>query len=453
MTQANIMIRTLRLGASLLALTVPVAVQAVSQTIFSDTSWTASDATGASLGNAKVVPANAAWTANIPGASWIWVPNPTSPASNAEFVFQTVFWLCGDPLDGGTIEVAADNYAEVRLNNTLVAQTPPGGSSQAFTTVTSATNISRTLLYKNLNVIQVKVKNESSSCQPDDYGCNPAGVLLKASFEDALAENPKCSDGSIVGTKRYPACAPPQTGSKTEICACVGPLNFWANLGGDCVTRCTDKNGNLVDAGSPETLACPLGQAGLFHICQPNGSWGPQQGVCGCTSGSMCGGRCVELATDPMSCGQCGNECPAGGQCAGGVCGCPPGNIVCFANNKRTCVAPKEPRVSHPEQAWCGKKNPVLIECDCAGGLDCRPDTGGQLVSTDFYCQKPLPTCTKTAGNCTGAHGFGAPRDVCITANGVTQCCHSNALVGSFPWIVACDDGTVGSKGCTGPCY
>jgi hypothetical protein len=45
-----------------------------------------------------------------------------------------------------------------------------------------------------------------------------------------------------------------------------------------------------------------------------------------------CDGVCVDLQTHPDHCGACGNPCPPGGVCSGGLCrfGCPPGHLNCF---------------------------------------------------------------------------------------------------------------------------
>lgn len=36
-----------------------------------------------------------------------------------------------------------------------------------------------------------------------------------------------------------------------------------------------------------------------------------------------CGKRCVDLQTDSVNCGACGNACPGGQTCSGGTCACP----------------------------------------------------------------------------------------------------------------------------------
>jgi len=45
-----------------------------------------------------------------------------------------------------------------------------------------------------------------------------------------------------------------------------------------------------------------------FALCDP------------CPSGTLCGGACVTLATDPANCGACGRACDAGETCSSGSC-------------------------------------------------------------------------------------------------------------------------------------
>lgn len=155
--------KALLLVASLFTLALPVVAEAVNVNIVTDTSWTVYDDNNNFLGNAQYVclnasapsncPANATqygynlpggWAANlsgIPNAKWIWAPNitgATSSAANAEFVFKSMFFICGAP-STGTIFLAADDSAEVFLNCdpngpscTSVANSAGHGSLSSF---------------------------------------------------------------------------------------------------------------------------------------------------------------------------------------------------------------------------------------------------------------------------------------------------------------------------------
>lgn len=113
--------------------------------------------------------------------------------------------------------------------------------------------------------------------------------------------------------------------------------------------------------------------------------------------------------------------------------GCPPASAV-------TCQSQPYP--------WCGQSAPTVLSCPCPNGQVCASRCNGDLCSVDWYCQNPPPVCQTVNGSCTGANGS----DQCVTAGGVTQCCHSNWLYGWQPWINVCN-GSATSQGCSGPCY
>lgn len=122
-----------------------VAVVSTTLTFGSDTSWDVLDASGNMQGSAQTVCLNgvspsscpqgatlygyagSAWPADlgpIPGAAWIWAPGitgATAPASLAEFTFVKTFTLAGSPVSG-SISIAADDFAEVRVNGQVVGQ-------------------------------------------------------------------------------------------------------------------------------------------------------------------------------------------------------------------------------------------------------------------------------------------------------------------------------------------
>jgi hypothetical protein len=62
-----------------------------------------------------------------------------------------------------------------------------------------------------------------------------------------------------------------------------------------------------------------------------------RSGSCVCPTGrTHCGGRCVDLATEPVNCGACGHVCVVPATCAAGACECPGGATYCEAQG--ACV-------------------------------------------------------------------------------------------------------------------
>lgn len=133
---------------------------------------------------------NPAWTASIPGASWIWWTDPT-PASelgvDTTYTFQKTFDWMG-PIDGAILNlyVGADNSYQVSLNGH-----PVGGDSAEwnFTTATqdtySGTQVSQ-YIQQGQNVLEIKVKNMLRPAgQTWD---NPGGLLYKFTIDG------KCGD-------------------------------------------------------------------------------------------------------------------------------------------------------------------------------------------------------------------------------------------------------------------
>jgi hypothetical protein len=132
------------------------------------------------------------WTADltpIPGAHWIWAPGidgTSTPADLADYFFSKTIILDGPPT-GGTIYVAVDDYASVRVNQQLVATLgsivdPSLAGKHTFLTAYDISGY----LKAGRNVITVEAENGpayfSGLCDPCSYALNPAGVVFGGSI-------------------------------------------------------------------------------------------------------------------------------------------------------------------------------------------------------------------------------------------------------------------------------
>ena len=196
--------------------------QAQTATLVSDTSWEVFDGDPASgsatsLGFAQPVCLNASapancpagatlygfadpgWTADlssIPGAVWIWAPaitGATAPAELAEFFFVRKIKIKGVP-KAGTIQVAADDLAEIRVNGSIVGTT--GSTTDASLASASANALTSfditAQLIKGVNVITVRGQNGEGSfagCTNCAYSRHPAGIVLGASISFVAADD------------------------------------------------------------------------------------------------------------------------------------------------------------------------------------------------------------------------------------------------------------------------
>src|SRR5215813_10134613 len=180
------------------------------QTFASGEDWPSYDGTldgpqGASLGNARAVcvvataPANcptdalvyrssgAGWSATpseAPSALWIWRADVSRDAlSDLQLaVFQKTFTLGTSP--HGSIQVAADDFVEVRVNGTVVGS---AGSvtdeATAFAGQSAVTTLDLTVaLHAGANTITVIAQNGPQSfggcAAPCTYAVNTAGAIF-----------------------------------------------------------------------------------------------------------------------------------------------------------------------------------------------------------------------------------------------------------------------------------
>jgi len=129
----------------------------------------------------------------VPGAHWIWAPGVTAETladAPKTFAFSRTLRLAGRPV-GGAIWVAADNFAEVRVNGSVVGQigSVAPGPPEAFDSLTRFDL--RPYLLAGKNVVTVIGGNapypegEPNICGnlPCTYSGNPAGVVFGGRLE------------------------------------------------------------------------------------------------------------------------------------------------------------------------------------------------------------------------------------------------------------------------------
>lgn len=200
----------------------------ITATLLSDTTWPAfamnPDGTaGALLGVAHCVcacgsgcPAGATnfghpycWGAALPpfaGACWIWEPGLTGASEQADLhgvVFARAIEIPGLPTSG-TISIAADDFAEVRVNGVLAGAT---GSTTDYGAAGAAQGSAKVIdllpfLQAGTNVVQIRAQNGPAAftggrCDPCTFSGNPAGVLFggRISFTGATPAAPSSWGG------------------------------------------------------------------------------------------------------------------------------------------------------------------------------------------------------------------------------------------------------------------
>ena len=126
------------------------------------------------------------WSADISslgGARWIWRPgiSTSDVADGVEVTFTRTFVLAGSP--GGTISIAADDYAEVHINGDVVGSvgstTDKAAASAAQSALTTFDLGSH--LVSGANTITIVARNGPASFACGSvctYAQNPAGVVF-----------------------------------------------------------------------------------------------------------------------------------------------------------------------------------------------------------------------------------------------------------------------------------
>ena len=131
---------------------------------------------------------------SIPGALWIWAPGitgATAPVELAEFFFVRKIKIKGTPT-AGTILVAVDDLAEIRVNGNVVGATgSTTDASLASAAASSLTSFDITPhLKQGANTITVRGQNgigAFAGCMNCTYSQHPAGVVFGASISFVAA--------------------------------------------------------------------------------------------------------------------------------------------------------------------------------------------------------------------------------------------------------------------------
>lgn len=204
----------------------------------------------------------------------------------------------------------------------------------------------------------------------------------------------------------------------------------------------------------------------MFSVCAGDGG----------TAGQCCGAACLQTSyqTDPMNCGTCGTQCPAGESCSNGNCRPQDGGFgsVCPA----TCNPGYSCRNGDCIRDACGSTASVGEKCNasayaaCCGGPDCvdlytsKTHCGqcGKTCSANQFCNAgtcvATPTCNPSNNGSSCPIGPGVIGKCCgsqcldTTAN-ANHCgsCNSTCGVGTVCTASSCVNTDGGYPNCTAP--
>ncbi|HVV15346.1 MAG TPA: peptidoglycan-binding protein [Candidatus Paceibacterota bacterium] len=132
-----------------------------------------------------------AWSANIPGASWIWSDMPTEENNYSNTVgpkvFTKTFEIDGIPQDS-TLDIAADNTYTVMVNGNVIDTGTSGTDTDNFSSADSWT-IPAADLVTGENTLTITVTNTEA---PEGYtGPNPGGLLYSLTVRSQNCTTPE----------------------------------------------------------------------------------------------------------------------------------------------------------------------------------------------------------------------------------------------------------------------
>jgi len=147
-------------------------------TVVSDTTNTVTENGGANALAVSFI--HQAWTASIPGATWIWEEDGVGNPDNDEtFTFVKTFNLTGT-VTSAILDIATDNTYSVEINNVATTCLDANANNFQFGTQDSC-NVTPYLSAGN-NTIEITVTNQGF---PGGEQVNPAGLLYKLTYSTA----------------------------------------------------------------------------------------------------------------------------------------------------------------------------------------------------------------------------------------------------------------------------
>jgi hypothetical protein len=141
--------------------------------------------------NAVATTTHPAWTALIPGATWIWETIfVVSPTQNETKTFEKTFNVDGAVLDAD-LSVAADNQYRVWINGNLIGEDATEFNYSAAGQ-DQYNDISSAYFVDGQNTLKMEVTNMAGDQNPEN---NPAGALFKLDLKtEDCGGNNQCSE-------------------------------------------------------------------------------------------------------------------------------------------------------------------------------------------------------------------------------------------------------------------
>ncbi len=168
-----------------------------------------------------------------------------------------------------------------------------------------------------------------------------------------------------------------------------------------CDGRCVDPQTDAAHCGRCGR-ACAAGAVCAGGACRPSNR--PDAGVVCATGEARCGGYCATLATDPLHCGRCRNQCAESQVCVAGSCvsnvaavrdagpvHCVGGQVQCGGYCARLATDPLH--CGQCDNHCASNQTCVAGRCTTSAAADGTPSTG---------CPAPRTQCGNYCTNLTG---------------------------------------------------